>query len=86
MTTAESARRWVSARARILLWLLFVRAVALTAVVATTRSVLLRDVDHRIDRLLAQEPGEFTNLVREAVDPRTGAERSSPTRPSGPCG
>ncbi|MFF1697243.1 hypothetical protein ACFVXC_27130 [Streptomyces sp. NPDC058257] len=34
MTTAESARRWVSARVRILLWLLFVMAVALAAVAA----------------------------------------------------
>ncbi|MGW5732099.1 MULTISPECIES: ATP-binding protein [Streptomyces] len=78
MTTAESARRRVSARVRILLWLLFVMAVALTAVVATTRSVLLRDVDHRIDRLLAQETGEFTNLVREGVDPRTGEKFTDP--------
>lgn len=78
MTTAESARRWVSARVRILLWLLLVMAVALAAVATTTRSVLLRDVDHRIDRLLAQETGEFTNLVREGVDPRSGRKFTDP--------
>ncbi|MFH8292021.1 sensor histidine kinase [Streptomyces sp. NPDC018059] len=72
VTTAEPPRRWISARVRILLWLLVVMAVALAAVAATTRSVLLRDVDHRIDRLLAQETGEFTNFVHEGVDPHTG--------------
>ncbi|MGA4848395.1 ATP-binding protein [Streptomyces sp. G5(2025)] len=72
VTTAERPRHWISARVRILLWLLVVMAVALTAVAATTRSVLLRDVDHRIDRLLAQETGEFTNFVHEGVDPHTG--------------
>ncbi|MHB9754208.1 sensor histidine kinase [Streptomyces sp. BYX5S] len=71
-TTAEPAPRWVSARVRILLWLLVVMTAALTAVAATTRSVLLRDVDHRVDRLLAQETGEFANFVRKGVDPRTG--------------
>ncbi|MGW5862672.1 ATP-binding protein [Streptomyces sp. NPDC055239] len=78
VTTAESARRWVSARVRILLWLLFVMAVALAAVAATTRSVLLRDVDHRIDRLLAQETGEFTNFVDQGVDPHTGKKFTAP--------
>ncbi|MGW0532569.1 ATP-binding protein [Streptomyces sp. NPDC003032] len=72
MTTAEPPRHRISARVRILLWLLVVMATALTAVAATTRSVLLREVDHRIDRLLAQETGEFTNFVHEGVDPHTG--------------
>ncbi|MEV8019610.1 HAMP domain-containing sensor histidine kinase [Streptomyces sp. NPDC086554] len=78
MTTAERPHRWISARVRILLWLLVVMTVALTAVAATTRSVLLRDVDHRIDRLLAQETAEFTNLAREGVDPHTGEKFSTP--------
>lgn len=58
-TTADRGRRRLSARVRILLWLLFVMAVALTSVAATTRSFLLRDVDHRSNGLLAQESGEF---------------------------
>ena len=45
----------ISARVRILLWLLVVMAVALAAVALSTRSVLLHDVDRRIDRLLVQE-------------------------------
>ncbi|GGV39386.1 two-component sensor histidine kinase [Streptomyces longisporoflavus] len=78
MTTADRPLRRISARVRILLWLLVVMAVALTAVAATTRSVLLRDVDHRIDRLLAQETAEFTNLAREGVDPHTGRKFAAP--------
>ncbi|WP_437113512.1 ATP-binding protein [Streptomyces venezuelae] len=77
-TTAEPRRRWITARVRILLWLLVVMTVALTAVAATTRSVLLRDVDHRIDGLLAQETAEFTNLAREGVDPHTGERFTDP--------
>ena len=46
-TTAERSRRRLSARVRILLWLLFVMAVALASVAATTRSFLLRDVDQQ---------------------------------------
>ncbi|MFE0177035.1 ATP-binding protein [Streptomyces sp. NPDC059002] len=78
VTTADRPHRRISARVRILLWLLVVMAVALTAVAATTRSVLLRDVDHRIDGLLAQETGEFTNLAREGVDPHTGEKFTDP--------
>ncbi|QIB49163.1 HAMP domain-containing protein [Streptomyces aureoverticillatus] len=63
-----------------LLWLLLVMAVALAAVAATTRSILLRDVDHRVDRLLTQETGEFTNFVDRGVDPDTGERFSDPRR------
>ncbi|MFE5854931.1 ATP-binding protein [Streptomyces sp. NPDC056500] len=76
--TADSGRPWVSARLRILLWLVVVMAVALTAVAAATRSVLLRDVDHRINNLLAQEAEEFANLARNGVDPRTGQPFTDP--------
>ncbi|QDY76376.1 sensor histidine kinase [Streptomyces qinzhouensis] len=85
MTTAEPLRRWVtarartvSARARILLWLLIVMAVALAAVALATRSVLLRDADHRINGLLAQETNEFANFVRQGFDPGTGQQFTDP--------
>lgn len=55
-------------------------AVALAAVAATTRSILLRDVDHRVDRLLTQEAGEFTNFVDQGVDPATGEPFTDPRR------
>ncbi len=79
-TTADGSRRWVSARVRILLWLLLVMAVALAAVAATTRSILLRDVDQRINKLLVQEAGEFTNLQARGVDPETGEPFTEPSR------
>ncbi|MFD9906813.1 ATP-binding protein [Streptomyces sp. NPDC059063] len=55
-------------------------AVALAAVAATTRSILLRDVDHRVSRLLTQETGEFTNFVDQGVDPKTGERFTDPSR------
>ncbi|MEU6704560.1 sensor histidine kinase [Streptomyces wuyuanensis] len=55
-------------------------AVALAAVATTTRSILLRDVDHRISRLLTQETGEFANFVAQGVDPATGAAFTDPRR------
>ena len=70
--TTDPGRRRVSARVRILLWLLLVMALALAAVAMTTRSFLLRDVDNRINRLLAQETGEFANFEERGGDPRTG--------------
>ncbi|MET9800792.1 HAMP domain-containing sensor histidine kinase [Streptomyces sp. NPDC006368] len=55
-------------------------AVALTAVAMTTRSILLRDVDHRISQLLTQETREFANFVDQGVDPDTGARFTEPRR------
>ncbi|KIX76541.1 histidine kinase, partial [Streptomyces sp. MBRL 601] len=80
MTTADSVPHRISARVRILLWLLVVMAVALAAVAATTRSILLRDVDHRVERLLAQETGEFTAFFERGVDPSTGTRFRDPER------
>ncbi|WP_093801226.1 cell wall metabolism sensor histidine kinase WalK [Streptomyces sp. Wb2n-11] len=72
--------RRISARVRILLWLLAVMAVALGAVATTTRSILLRDLDHRIGRLLTQETREFANFVDQGVDPATGGRFGEPRR------
>nr|WP_226967274.1 ATP-binding protein [Streptomyces phaeolivaceus] len=80
MTTADRPLGRVSARVRILLWLLLVMTVALASVATTTRSILLRDVDQRIDELLAQEAGEFTNLQAHGVDPETGEPFTEPSR------
>ncbi|NGO44178.1 sensor histidine kinase [Streptomyces ureilyticus] len=81
-TTAEPvpARRWITARVRILLWLLLVTAVAFAAAAMTTRSILLRDVDNRVSRLLAQETGEFANLETRGKDPETGLPFTDPER------
>ncbi|WP_309062412.1 ATP-binding protein [Streptomyces sp.] len=79
-TTADPVRRRISARVRILLWLLFVMAVALASVATTTRSFLLRDVDDRISGLLAQEAGEFANFEERGFDPETGRPFTAPDR------
>lgn len=81
-TTAEPVpvRRWITARVRILLWLLLVTAVAFAAVAMTTRSILLRDVDNRVSRLLAQETGEFANFETRGRDPETGRPFTDPER------
>ncbi|GCB50102.1 HAMP domain-containing sensor histidine kinase [Streptomyces sp. NL15-2K] len=79
-TTTDGPRRRVSARVRILLWLLLVMAVALTSVATVTRSILLREADQRINRLLAQEAGEFTNFEERGTDPETGGPFTDPAR------
>lgn len=70
----------VSARVRILLWLLVVMAVALGGVAVTVRAILQRDVDERISQLLTQETGEFANFVAQGVDPETGSRFGDPDR------
>ncbi|NGO13286.1 HAMP domain-containing protein [Streptomyces sp. HC44] len=81
-TTAETVpvQRRISARVRILLWLLLVTAVGFAAVAMTTRSILLRDVDNRVSRLLAQETGEFAHFEDRGVDPETGRPFTDPDR------
>ncbi|GGZ09730.1 two-component sensor histidine kinase [Streptomyces poonensis] len=79
-TTADDPRRRISARVRILLWLLLVMAVALASVATTTRSILLRDSEHRINGLLAQETGEFSAFEERGVDPETGRPFTDPAR------
>ncbi|MFF0728893.1 sensor histidine kinase [Streptomyces sp. NPDC004134] len=70
----------ISARARILLLLLVVMTAALAAVAGTTRSILLRDLEHRVDRLLAQETREFASLYERGVDPETSRPFTDPER------
>ncbi|MFJ5259218.1 ATP-binding protein [Streptomyces sp. NPDC088387] len=71
-TTADGGRVRISARVRILLWLLLVMTVAFGSVATTVRSILLRDTDQRIGSLLAQEAVEFTQFEERGVDPATG--------------
>ncbi|MFE6284102.1 sensor histidine kinase [Streptomyces sp. NPDC057877] len=80
VTTADRPRRRISARVRILLWLLLVMTVALGSVAATTRTILLRDVDHRVSGLLAQETGEFANFEERGLDPQNGRPFTDPHR------
>ncbi|MFF3287459.1 sensor histidine kinase [Streptomyces sp. NPDC003023] len=79
-TSVKRTDRRISARVRILLWLLLMMAVALAAVATTTRSILLRDIDHRINQLLTQETQEFGNFVPQGVDPDTGRTFTDPEK------
>ncbi|MFF7165120.1 ATP-binding protein [Streptomyces sp. NPDC008086] len=79
-TATDPARRRITARVRILLWLLLVMAVALIEVATTTRSFLMRDVDNRISRLLTQETGEFAGFEKRGGDPQTGQPFTSARR------
>jgi signal transduction histidine kinase len=79
-TPVKRTDRRISARVRILLWLLLMMTVALAAVATTTRSLLLRDIDHRINQLLTQETQEFGNFVPQGVDPDTGRTFTDPEK------
>jgi two-component system OmpR family sensor kinase len=54
-------------------------AVALASVATTTRSILLRETEERINRVLTQETGEFANFEENGADPETGAPFTDPS-------
>ncbi|BBC37157.1 hypothetical protein SGFS_084510 [Streptomyces graminofaciens] len=54
---------------------------SLASVATTTRSILLWDVDQRINELLVPEAGEFTHFQAQGVDPETGRPFTEPSRP-----
>ncbi|WP_419994243.1 sensor histidine kinase [Streptomyces boninensis] len=70
----------ISARVRILLWLLLVLTAAPAVVAATTRGVLMRDVDQHISQMLSQETGEFQHFFERGRDPETGERFHHPER------
>ncbi|GGM57565.1 two-component sensor histidine kinase [Longimycelium tulufanense] len=68
----------MTARTRIMLWLLAVMCVVFAGVVLLVRGFLLADVDRRINAGLEQEVGEFRDFAAEATDPRTGRRLVDP--------
>ncbi|WP_328772225.1 sensor histidine kinase [Streptomyces sp. NBC_00286] len=76
--TTDHGHRRITARFRILLWLLLMMAVGLVSVATTTRYLLLQDVDKRINRLLTQETAEFVNFEERGGDPQTGRAFTDP--------
>ncbi|MGH3659864.1 MAG: hypothetical protein ACRDUA_24755, partial [Micromonosporaceae bacterium] len=70
----------VSARWRIILWLLALMAIALTLVSTVTRTILTTQAEGRISALLSQEGREFENFVRHGRDPDTGRRFSDAKR------
>ncbi|MFC5747136.1 sensor histidine kinase [Actinomadura rugatobispora] len=65
-------RPGVSARMRIMLWLVGVMAVALASVGLMVRAILVAEVEGDGNQLLEQEAREFEQFAREGRDPATG--------------
>lgn len=62
----------VSARVRILGWLLFMMTLAMVAVGISVRTILLNQVENDVARSLSQEIEEFTEFATTARDPDDG--------------
>lgn len=76
--TAEHGSR-VSARGRIVGWIVLTTALALLAVMVTMRSVLLGQLATRANHDIVQEVDEFSTFAAEGVDPTTAAPFASVT-------
>jgi two-component system, OmpR family, sensor kinase len=73
----HSLRRGVSARLRIMGWLVLVLAAALISVVLVTRNVLINELQREIDAALRQEVEEFEQFGRQGRNPETGQSFTS---------
>lgn len=69
----------ISARWRIVGWIVLTTAVILLAVMVTMRSVLLGQVDTRANHDIVQEVDEFATFAAEGVDPNTARPFTSAT-------
>src|SRR5699024_1489597 len=69
-----------SSRARLLFWLLGLVAVSLSAIVLTTRTVLLNAVPEKANEDVVQGLEEFRSLAQNGVDPETSQPFASNTR------
>jgi two-component system OmpR family sensor kinase len=67
----------VSARWRIVGWIVLTTALALLVLVVTVRSLLIAGVDRDANDDVVQEVQEFTTFASEAVDPQTAQEYTS---------
>ncbi|MEW2355823.1 ATP-binding protein [Spirillospora sp. NPDC029432] len=80
MTADRPGRPGVSARLRILLWLIVVMAVAMGSVALAVRAILIAEVENDSVQLLEQEAREFEQFAREGLDPETGRGFDDPGR------
>ena len=64
----------ISARARILGWMLLLVALAMGASIVVARSILIAQLDERLDRELAQEVSKFSKFREFAADYRVPAD------------
>ncbi|TKV25893.1 HAMP domain-containing histidine kinase [Arthrobacter sp. NamB2] len=80
-TTGRSAKPSVgspvSARWRIVGWIVLTTALALLALLVTVRSLLIAGVDQDANEDVVQEVQEFTTFAGEAVDPQTARRYTS---------
>jgi two-component system OmpR family sensor kinase len=67
----------ISARWRIVGWIVLTTALALLAVLVTVRSLLMASVDQDANEDVGQEVQEFTTFAEEAVDPLTAQPYTS---------
>lgn len=76
-TGASPGGSSVSARWRIVGWIVLTTALALLAVLVTVRSLLMAGVDQDANEDIVQEVQEFTTFAGEAVDPLTAQPYTS---------
>lgn len=69
----------VSARWRIVGWIVLTTSIALLAVIVTMRSLLLGQVDQGANEGIVQEVDEFRTFAAEGVDPQTAQPFASET-------
>ncbi|SDJ54518.1 sensor histidine kinase [Nonomuraea jiangxiensis] len=64
----------VSARARIVGWMLAVVGLALSVAIFVTTVILLSELDNRVDAELANETEKFRRYAASSLDPRMGSD------------
>ncbi len=72
MSDQTTAGTGVSARVRIVGWIILTTAFALLAVTLTMRSIMVRQATLQANQAVTQELQEFQVFAREGIDPSTG--------------
>ncbi|WP_225993464.1 sensor histidine kinase [Actinomadura rudentiformis] len=72
MTADRGGWPWLSARTRILLWLMVAMAAALGSVALAVRAILVTEIEADGRQLLEQESREFERFAAQGRDPATG--------------
>ena len=70
-TDARPLAMPLTARWRVVGWILLTAALMVLALILTVRSIFIRQVDLDANAAVVQELHEFNAFAREAVDPRT---------------
>ncbi|WP_295628630.1 cell wall metabolism sensor histidine kinase WalK [uncultured Corynebacterium sp.] len=70
----------LSARWRIVTWIMVLLGIVLFTIILTTRTIMLSEVEEGANRQVEQEAEEFRRFAVEGVDPETGEPFTSSTR------